>query len=230
MIMYHGTDEEYAPFVMTQGFRLTHHWHGSGLGHGVYLSPLASFAAIWGKVIIACELKTGTRILWHAEADVKTLDHLKREFGKDILAPDFWKHVPRNKQLTRSELVALWSYLLSKHYLHNRPQGVDRRCLRELQRNYPRIFEHLKRHGFDAVGFKDPEWAEVLLINPSLAKAVSAHRYLWKGQFENGHLSEPIGPDALLRIRQAALASAQEDGWMQVEGKQKEQLVSSKSE
>ncbi|MEA1981109.1 MAG: hypothetical protein U9N54_09070 [candidate division Zixibacteria bacterium] len=44
-----------------------------------------------------------------------------------------------------------------------------------LQESYSRIYDQLKYHGFDGVGFSDSEWPEILLFNPSKANPLSAH-------------------------------------------------------
>ncbi len=149
---------------------------GRGWGNGVYLSGTEEFAGLWGSIILRCELKEGCRLLWHEEYDRNVIAYLKREFGAGILRPDFWRALPRNKQLTRQEIVAVWNYLMKKHYLGRR--AYEKGLMHQLQRQYSRIYEQLKRHRFDGVGCREADWPEMLIFNPSMVKPVSVHRYL----------------------------------------------------
>lgn len=170
---YHGTELEYASPILTRGFQLATERWGRGLGNGIYLSAGPAFAAQWGTIIIRCKLQPGTRILWCRAYEPKVIRYLRREFGSAILTPEGWKEVPRNKQLTRNELINLWHYLYEKHY--GNPRRFEKRLLVRLQANYSRIFELLRRHGFDGVGCADLDWPEVLVFNPSKVIPVSAH-------------------------------------------------------
>ncbi|HED19734.1 MAG TPA: hypothetical protein ENI74_09570 [Gammaproteobacteria bacterium] len=193
---YHGTDEESAWSVMSRGFRLDNERWGRGWGNGVYLSGTDDFASTWGQIIICCRLQTGTRLLWHKDYARKVIDSLRREFGKAILSPEFWKVLPRNKQFTRSEVIQLWHYLVTRYYESPRRFRIGR--FERLQKNYSRIYEQLRRHGYDGVGFHDSDWPEILIFNPARVQPVSAHRWC----HITHHLGAPI-PVGRLKLMHA---------------------------
>jgi hypothetical protein len=173
--IYHGTDEQYAWSIMMHGFSLVNERWGRGWGNGVYLSSTDEFASTWGRIIIHCRLQAGTRLLWHEDYDRKVIDSLRREFGKEIVTPTFWKVLPRNKQFTRNEVIQLWHYLVARFYESPRRFRAGRfECL---QKNYSRIYEQLRRYGYDCVGFRGTEWPEMLIFNPARVQPVSAHRW-----------------------------------------------------
>jgi len=200
---FHGTGAAAAASILTDGFHLGRERWGRGLGRGVYLSGSSRFAATWGEFIVVCELAPGTRILWHAEPDPRVIASLRREFGRGVTGPDFWKYLPANKQLCGHELVHLWNHLLSTAYLgprHFRRGRFDRLC-----DNYPRIYEHLRRHGYDGVGFRDDDWPEMLVFNPSRVLPKAVHRWRRAG----AALGAPI-PAWRLRAMQQRAARADE--------------------
>lgn len=172
---YHGTDDECAWSIMTSGFSLASERWGRGWGNGVYLSGTDDFAANWGKIIIRCQLQTSSRILWHRDYDRKVINSLRKEFGKTITSPEFWKVLPNNKQFTRNELIQLWHYLVSCYY--ENPRRFRKGRFGRLQKNYSRIYEQLKQHGYDGVGFHDKDWPEILVFNPARVQPLSAHRW-----------------------------------------------------
>ena len=172
--LYHGTNEESAKAILQAGFNLNQEMWGRGWGHGVYLSLTKAFARTWGNTVIVCQLKRGTPILWHAPYDPKVIQYLKKEFGASITKPDFWKELPSNKQLTKSELINLWRFLTEKFYQN--PRRFKKGGYRKLAKNYSRIYQQLKYHGFQGVGSKDPQWPEVMIFNPSLVTPVSVHK------------------------------------------------------
>ncbi len=125
-IYYHGTNHEAALRIAKEGFRVGRIGLddegdpiviGSGnLGAGTYITPDWRIALFFGNVILQVELKPGTKILNAAEPpDTACLDHLRREFGKDILgtAP-LHTLLPRNKRLTLPEVISLLRYHYSK--------------------------------------------------------------------------------------------------------------------
>jgi len=160
---------------MSRGFSLENEQWGRGWGNGVYLSGTEAFAATWGSIIIVCELAAGTRILWHDDYDAKVIRYLRREFGTAITTPEFWKTLPRNKQFTRNELVNLWHYLTSNFYEGKR--RFTKGYFERLWKNYSRLHQQLKLHGYDGAGFRAPDWPEMLVFNPSNVIPVSAHRW-----------------------------------------------------
>jgi hypothetical protein len=194
-VYYHGTQAVAASSIMQQGFKIAEPAMGRNLGAGLYLSTNPGFAATWGPVLIRCALKRGTRMLWHTPADVRTISYLKREFGAGITKPSFHKLIPKNKQLTKSEVAQLWNCLVDRHYLNSRPSRRD--FLPRLAHMYPFIYKHLKRHGYDGFGIRDEDWPEIFLFNPSNAKPLSVHCHAstgWRTGWvqENVRLSEPL--------------------------------------
>ncbi len=172
-LCYHGTAERFAYSIMTNGFTVGEKRHGKGLGRGLYLSGSLRFACDWGEMIIVCKLALGARILWHRPADQRVISYLKREFGKGITRPDFHRAIPHNKQLTRRELTNLWSFLVARHY--SGPRRFSRNAIRRFQDQYAFIHGHVRRHGYDGVGFRDEDWPELLIFNPSMVTPVSPH-------------------------------------------------------
>ena len=165
----------------------------------MYLSGTDNFASTWGRIIIRCKLQTGTRLFWHEDYDRKVIDSLRREFGKDIISPDFWKVLPSNKKFTRNEVIQLWHYLVARFYVSPRRFRAGR--FERLQKNYSRIYEQLRRHGYDGVGFHGTDWPEILVFNPARVQPVSAHRW---SQIKRS-LGAPI-PVGRLKILQARAA------------------------
>jgi hypothetical protein len=195
---YHGTQNYCVHSIMAQGFRLEYEMWGRGLGHGVYLSGTEEFASLWGDVIVRCELKAGCNILWHDDYDRKIVAYLKREFGAGILKPDFWKVLPKNKQLTKPEIIAVWNYLMANHYLGRRV--FEKGLLRELQQQYSRVYEQLKRQKFDGVGYREDDWPEMLIFNPSSVRPVSVHRW----SREKKRLSDALDDAEIVKIQEEA--------------------------
>ena len=180
---------------MTHGFNLANERWGRGWGNGVYLSGTDDFASTWGRIIIRCQLQVGTRMLWHEDYDRKVIESLRKEFGKDIVSPTFWKILPRNKQFTRNEVIQFWHYLVERFY--ESPRRFRAGGFERLQKNYSRIYEQLRQHGFDGVGFRETDWPEMLVFNPARVKPVSAHRW----SKITRHLGAPI-PVGRLKLMQ----------------------------
>ena len=200
---YHGTDEQYAWSIMTRGFTLENERWGRGWGNGVYLSGTDDFASTWGRIIIVCQLQAGTRVLWHGDYNRKVIDSLRREFGKGIVSPEFWKELPSNKQFTRNEIVQLWHYLVDRYYESPRRFRTGR--FYRLLKNYSRIYQQLKRHGYHGVGFRSSGWPEILVFNPARVKALSAHRW--------SHISHRLGesiPVGRLKLIQGSASRRQQ--------------------
>jgi len=180
---------------LQQGFKIGPELHGRNLGKGLYLTANVGFAASWGPIIIRCKLLRGTRILWHTPVDEQVIKYLKKEFGAGITSPTFNKTIPANKQLTKAEVAHLWNYLLERHY--TKPSAWRRDTYARLVQNYPFIYKHLKRHGYDGVGMMFQEWPEMFLFNPSSASPMSAHTFTSTGGGDswiqqNVHLSAPL--------------------------------------
>ena len=196
---------------MTQGFRLVESRYGRGLGYGLYLAGSLEFACDWGEIIIICKLISGTRILWHRPPDQRVISYLKREFGKGIARPDFHKVIPGNKRLTRRELTNLWNFLVARHY--SGPRRFCRNAIRKFQDQYTFIYEHVRRHGYDGVGFRGEDWPELLIFNPSRVTPVSAHTYACKRVglvVRDVVLSDALPLDRLRAIQQEGAKEWQE--------------------
>jgi hypothetical protein len=194
-IFYHGTHTESAYSIMRQGFKIGEETSGRNLGAGLYLTARVGFAAVWGPIVIRCQLRAGTRILWHTPVDQRTLKYLKKEFGAGITQPNFDKLIPKNKQLTQSELAQLWNYLIDRYYLNARSVQCD--FLPKFEHNFPFIYKHLKRCGYHGIGIMHQEWPEMFLFNPSNVIPLSAHSYTstgWESEWikDNVTLSEPF--------------------------------------
>lgn len=194
---YHGTDEQYAWSIMTHGFSLANERWGRGWGNGVYLSGTDDFASTWGRIIIRCQLLPGTRMLWREDCDRKVIESLRKEFGKDIVSPTFWKILPRNKQFTRNEVIQLWHYLVERFY--ESPRRFRAGGFERLQKNYSRIYEQLRRHGYDGVGFRDTGWPEILVFNPARVQPLSAHR--WSRLTRRLGAPIPVGRLKLMQLK-----------------------------
>jgi hypothetical protein len=206
---YHGTDEQYAWSIMAQGFDLVNERWGRGWGNGVYLSGTDDFASAWGQIIIRCQLQAGTRLLWHKDYDRKVIDSLCREYGKDIISPAFWKVLPHNKQFTRNEVIQLWHYLIARFY--SSPRRFRAGGFERLQENYSRIYQQLRQHGYDGVGFRGADWPEVLIFNPARVQPVSAHR--WSKITHHLGASIPLGRLRLMHVKAARIADSLNEPW-----------------
>ncbi len=206
-IYYHGTHPTSASSILRQGFKVGAKAQGRNLGDGLYLTPDVGFAASWGSIIFRCRLVRGTRILWHTPVDERTIKYLKKEFGANITSPAFAKHIPANKQLTKSEVAHLWNYLLERHYL---ARGTSRRrdLYATLIENYSTLYKQLKRHGYDGFGMTAHDWPEMFLFNPSRALAISAHTFTSSRPsdswiVENVKLSAPLTLSQLDQLQNA---------------------------
>jgi hypothetical protein len=188
-IFYHGTREHVAYSIMQQGFKVGEETSGRNLRAGLYITPRADFAALWGPIVIRLCLVAGTRILWHTPVDPQTIRSLKKEFGAGIVKPKYTEVIPANKQLTKSEVAHLWNYLIDRYYLE--PRSRRRGYFYELADRFPFIYKHLKRHGYDGVAAIHEDWHEMFLFNPSNAVPLSAHSHT-SGGWGATNLSEPL--------------------------------------
>lgn len=203
-IFYHGTRELVAWSIMRQGFKVGEETSGRNLRAGLYFTPSAEFAALWGPIVIRLRLVAGTRILWHTPVDPQIIRSLKKEFGAAIVTPNFTDAIPANKQLTKSEVAHLWNYLIDRYYLE--PRSRRRGYFYELADRFPFIYKHLKRHGYDGVATIHEDWHEMFLFNPSNAVPLSAHTHTYggwgaTGTLKSGALSKPLTM-AELRVMQ----------------------------
>ena len=207
--LYHGTTASNVYAIAVEGFRIGDIRHGRERGRGLYLSTLSG-AAMWGDYLVKCELAAGTRILWHEEVDRSVIKYLSREFGRGVLSPDFWKVLPANKQLKRTEITALFHHFIHEAYFktlrkRNKRDDLLRSC-------FSRIYSELRAHGFDGVCINWPDSPELMLFNPSQAKVLSIHTWsfqpttdrmrFWDFPYDEGViLSKPIGLQTLEEIQ-----------------------------
>jgi hypothetical protein len=158
---------------MTNGFRASRYPPRSG--RGIYVTSDLEIARNWARVercapvVIRCRIRSGLRVLWRElNPSPKTLDYLKREFGKEILDPArFYQSIPRNKQLTRKELVHLASHFRSLGWW---PTNKSLALLRG----------HLTRHGFDAFAdATEEDWVfphEMVVFNPAFVEPIEVYK------------------------------------------------------
>jgi hypothetical protein len=180
---YHGTNPSSAVKIAAEGFKMGEERQGRGLGYGLYTSCRKEFIPEWnwGLVVIKCKLKKGLQILWCNDApEAKTIKYLRKEFGKEILTPKFYRALPNNKQLKKHELVAVIVHVMRKMYINKKLTKKRDSWLDLLSDNYSRMYKQLKFHNFDGIGFKDKNWPEILLFNPSDAEPHSFHEYTAK--------------------------------------------------
>jgi len=121
---------------------------------------------------------------------------MRREFGPGVLQFDFWKAIPHNKQLTRSQAANLFQYLLKKQEkIWQRPRRKGPK-IDPWYRSVVRIHEELRRHGYDGAGRVDRNFPEILVFNPSRVTPISAHEFTYtradRWLVEGLNLSEPI--------------------------------------
>ncbi len=192
-VFYHGTVLEAARRIMREGFRV--HWRigaaagglaypssGGCLGTGIYITCNWRMAPVFGNVLLQVTLKPGTRILDASkEPDPAALSYLQREFGREILTQPPWKSLPRNKQLTQEELIALLRYHYQRAWMF--PARDDRR---ERFRDWPskrgkhsklveRFRSMLLRYGFHGYGHpKDDHGIVIVADDRAVAKDLIA--------------------------------------------------------
>lgn len=187
-IYYHGTETRRAYIIMTQGFKRGEPVHGNMQGRGLYISQKLYTAKFWSHhIVIQCQLKPGTRILWlHEGYDEKVIAYLKKEFGKELLTlgPQFPQALPHNKQLTKTELVNLCNYIFETRkqklwqYGFKFKKGKKAEYVDDKWFDLALLHKQVKLHGFDALGNRSfAEWDsdEILVFNPSRVKPMSAH-------------------------------------------------------
>jgi len=181
LIIYHGTQEEYAYSLIIEGFRLHNVIWGRGAGNGVYASRSKSFAADWGELVVFCELSDSARILKYDMYDSKVIASLKREFGADILTSQFWKVLPHNKQFKKQEVIELWRYIMKNEYLSYSKKNKNYYTL--LTRNLSYLYKQLHYHQFDGFDITLNDWPEMMIFNPDLIRPLSVHRVEMRKQY-----------------------------------------------
>jgi len=125
-VFFHGTSKRNARRIVKEGFRdwswtadtpllkykakrgIDRWMHDGSYGRGTYVTCNWRSALFFGPVLFRVELQPGTRIMRiDLPPEGKTLDSLKREFGREILTKPPWKVMPANKRLTLDEAIQL---------------------------------------------------------------------------------------------------------------------------
>ena len=214
-VYFHGTEPDAARAILREGFRISDLRHGPALrngrsaGAGVYVASKLESAANWGSVIIDCRLAEGTRILRvDEEYDVRVIERLRRRFGRDLFEPDMRvdRALPRNKELTRAELLELCCFLRARNGRMLRRAWRSPRSWGYLNKRRPllavdRLNVLLRRHQLDAVGdvatrFWDSD--ELVVFNasrlePICARAVLGTKEDARGFITSVELGESLG-------------------------------------
>lgn len=167
-VFYHGTPFKYASKIAAAGFRVwtleepPYFWNeaplwipsGGSLGHGIYITTDWRTAMYFGNTLLQVRLSKGVRILDAAlPPDERVLGYLRREFGREVLVGEPDKVLPRNKQLTLEELVALVRYHYKETYgREEKSPGVWRRARERHWAVLNRLRRHLMRYGLHGFG------------------------------------------------------------------------------
>ena len=147
---------------------------------------------MWGDYVIEVSLTKGSKLLTVNDAiDSKTINSLKKEFGKDILSYNFTKSIPHNKQLLKHEVITLYQYL------HKKMQKHDKRYnnITQWYLHLGKIYHQIKKLGYHGISHDDPEWPETIIFDPLRVKTVRYYRQKKKPQwldlgFSEGELEE----------------------------------------
>ena len=234
-IYHHGTDDRLAYAIMTQGFKLGEVRHGRRLGRGLYITQRLESAVFWShQIVIRCKMLPGTRLLWINEGyDRKIIRQLRREFGKEIveLGPQFDQAIPRSKQLTKNELIALCNYLFETRSKQLWQYGFKKQKGKGAQfwnawRQLSRLHEQVRRHGYDGLGdrsFQEWDSDEILMFNPSRLIPVSANWLYADEEYENVYIS----PALKLKELKAISSKAQEEYQRELEEEEDAELDNS---
>ena len=216
-ILYHGTRAENVYSIAEEGLKIGERFWGQCSGHGLYTSS-RSGAALWGDYIVKCKLAQNSRIINTSEPDKKVINYLKREFGKGILSPDFWKILPKNKQLTKNEIISLYSYLVKSPY--NSTIKKRKKLLPLLYTNLSRINKQLRYFNIDGIKIDQHNYIEIFIFNPSNVEVISLHSLLlnpnldtfkkkcdfWDNPYDEGILlSNPLDLKTLKEIQLKAV-------------------------
>ncbi len=160
-VFFHGTSYDAAKKILEEGFRtrlppdpevpeLGPLVSGGHLGDGIYLSCRWATALWFGNVLFRASLKPGTRVLdTSIPANPRTIEYLKREFGKQILHKPAWKVLPENKRLKDTELIELFRYTYNRVWSPRiwRPKNIYTQ-----DRALSQYRSMLVRHGYHAYG------------------------------------------------------------------------------
>lgn len=188
-IYYHGTSVLASCSIAKRGFEIRDSVHGRVKGGGIYLAHAPCAAALWAHgpedaVIIACELKSGTRILWlDGKYNLRIVRQVEKRFGKEILnsGGQFHKCIPMNKRFLGKQLEHFCNYYFHKALIKIKKRNHD---VFDLWHDLSYLHEYIRRHGFDGFGGVGGEaWDddELVVFNPSnvLPKAFHLAVYNW---------------------------------------------------
>jgi hypothetical protein len=187
---YHGTTCYKAIQILYEGFRFKKAFSNFGrygtFKQGIYLTKSLSVAGLFGSdYVFKCRLAKGVSVLWLDENyDQKIIDYLKREFSKHILTEPISKVIPKNKNLTRKELIHLLNYRFHKTRWGNRKDRQKWRL------NVSNFRQQLLFHKYDGVGETKKE-VGLIIFNPSLVEPLELLRVVSMGE---KHTLEPANP------------------------------------
>ena len=179
MTYYHGTSALAAVCISVNGFRLLptslRKWGAGALGGGIYITSLLATAAFFAEscgqrdnqdsrcYVLRVRMSPGTRIMrLEGHYDLRVIDYLGREFGREIFSPHFDRAIPVNKHLSRTELIHLMNYLWV------RGEDGKRRGIASwsgLEGQGP-LRRYLMKHKYDGMGCVETDIG-VVVFNPS---------------------------------------------------------------
>ena len=193
--------------ISCEGFRLKKGVGGWGrfgtFKQAIYLTKSPQVAGGFGNIMFKCKLRDGISILRIDEQfDAKVIDYLKREFGKQIVRGDLSQAIPRNKKLTRKELINLVNYRFWK----TKGQSKDKDRLK-WQGTISSLRQHLVLHKFDAVG-ETEDLDGVAVFNPSFVTAEKIYCTEFR-EIEKGILRE-CKPEKLAQMVKEDIADYRE--------------------
>ena len=172
---YHGTTDHKAIQILYEGFRFKKEFSDWGkrstFKQGIYLTKSLEIASLfsYSYIIFKCRLSEGISLLRiDGKYDPKVIDYLKREFGKDLLTKDISKSIPRNKHLTRKELINLLNYRYCQ--MGNWKAKDSEKWFATLSS----VRQQLVLHKYDAIG-EPMEEVGIAVFNPSHVKALDIY-------------------------------------------------------
>ena len=184
---YHGTAHYNAIQILYEGFRLRKYYSQSGtFKRAIYLTKSLSIVDFFGlKYVFKCRLKKGISVLWlDRNYDPKVIQYLKKEFSKSILTEPISKVIPRNKKLTKTELIHLLNYRFSK------ARYWSKKNFRHWAANISSLREQLLLHKYDGVGeLKSMEG--LAIFNPSFVEPMELSKVVSVGEKT---LLKPVNP------------------------------------
>jgi hypothetical protein len=124
------------------------------------------------------------------------VEYLRREFGKEIVSPRFGKTLPKNKKLTKREIISLMNLLFEKAVQAEWDEGAWVEWLR----NLTALRGQLRRHQFHAVGRAEEIWG-VAVFDPSRVRLLEVLDARELSAAEGGDVVglKPLDWNALIR-------------------------------